>query len=160
METTKNNLEYGSHLPFLKIIIKAFNFKSVLELGLGDNSTPFFLDHICMLHSVEQQDEEWLNRIKNKIGNQPMWGAEFLPYPKLFEYSKGHYDLVFIDGHHKSRADDVNYAFHKANLIVAHDFEKKNYYQWHKIQMPDDYRLIVYDEKGKQTALFAHESVL
>lgn len=162
MEHIKNKINpYGSHLAFLRMIFKSFEIKSVLELGLGENSTPFFLDQGCNLVSIEQQDAGWLNKMIKIIGENDNWKKAFNPYPiKEAKAFQSEFDLVFVDGHHESRADDVNNFFHKSPLIVAHDFEKTKFYQWHKIKMPKDYRLFTYTENGKQTALFAHISVL
>jgi len=110
--------------------------------------------------SIEQQDENWLSQMVAK--ERPMWMTQKwnpllalgpvawkeLTYPNKI-------DLCFVDGHLEARAHCVNFMFNRADIIVCHDFEC-NVYHWEKIQIPDNYKKIIYHDRDLQTAVFIH----
>ena len=151
---------YGSHLPILRLLFSANLIRNVVEFGMGNFSTEFFLCKQVELTSIEQQDENWLKQMLTK--ERPIWmtqkwetvlslGATSwreLVYPEKI-------DLCFVDGHLDARADCVNFMFNRADIIVCHDFECP-VYNWGKIQMPDNYKKIIYHDRDLQTAVFIH----
>ncbi len=154
---------YGSHLPILNLIFKAYPIKNVVEFGMGNFSTKYFMLKQCELMSVEMQDENWfVNLCKELLFDaKDHWnpicelGAaawKNIQYPQSI-------DLCFVDGHVDSRADCVNFMFNKALIIVAHDFEC-NVYHWENIIVPNNYRLIVYHNSAVQTAVYIHENLI
>jgi len=163
MENQPNKIDmYGSHLGLLKIIFNSFNIKTVLEFGMGDHSTAFFLKQDCELFSIEQQEKAWFDKCNKNFGDNKKWTSLFLPFPERIEdieYPKD-LDFVFVDGHNLSRSNCVNFMFGKCKLIAAHDYEKKRFYHWKNIVVPSDYRKIVYTENLKETVLFVHTSLL
>ena len=58
---------YGSHLRVFEKVFATFETKKVLEFGLGQFSTPFFVNHAELVVSVEQESKEWYERIKARI---------------------------------------------------------------------------------------------
>lgn len=153
---------YSSHLGLLKVLFRAFKIRKVVEFGMGEYSTEFFLSKECRLLSIEQQQEHWFNLCLINYGEYKEWHPVLWMFPRDIGELKfpEDIDLVFVDGHQGSRHRCVNYFFHKAPLIAAHDWEKTKYYSWHLVEKPDDYHMIEYTEYGKQTVLFIHDSVL
>jgi hypothetical protein len=152
---------YGTHLPFLRFLFQAYEINDVLEFGMGNFSTKFFLFNDCNVCSIEQQEKSWYDKMTSEI-KKKNWhpilnlGPEV---PVQIIDKLGPVDLAFIDGHMDSRANCVNYLFHKAKMIVAHDFEYEGY-NWHKIEVPPDYVKIIYYDGNLQTALFINKQNL
>lgn len=155
---------YGSHLPILNFLFKGNMIRNVVEFGMGNFSTEFFLCKQVDLMSIEQQDENWLKQMIAK--NRPKWMVEKwepilalgatkwteLDYPDKI-------DLCFVDGHLEARANCVNFMFNRADFIVCHDFECP-VYNWDKIRIPDNYKKIIYHDRDLQTAVFINKTRL
>lgn len=88
--------DYGSHLPVLQAVMGLIKPRSVLELGAGDHSTPFFLSQpIERLVSVET-DPKWREQIAElHIGQGRLNLHSSLNYLK--RDSLAGFDLIFID---------------------------------------------------------------
>jgi len=155
---------YGSHLPILNMLFRAYpSIEHVVEFGMGNFSTKYFMCQQCELMSVEMQSEEWFAKMSAELMNEAKehWtpvlalGAtewKTLKYPDVV-------NLCFVDGHAESRADCVQFMFDKAMIIVCHDFECP-VYEWSRIQKPNDFKLVVYHHSDVQTGVFIHESLL
>jgi hypothetical protein len=152
---------YGSHIPFLEFIFKKFEVCSIIEFGLGNYSTPFFLVNCCKVISIEMQEESWFNNILNKLGKNENWHPYLSLGPDAWKHDipldTANADFVFVDGHLESRTDCVNRMF-AANvpLIAAHDTEC-NVYRWENIYKPAHYRKLIFDNNGSQTTLWVRE---
>lgn len=127
---------YASHLPFLRRHGKGVT--CVLELGMGQYSTPMFLDRevypdLLELISLEH-DLAWANRLKAQI-RDPRWLPIVRPEP--FEkflacLALAHFTLIFVD--HSTdwqrRAATIRWLAEqelgKAKVII-HDFEEPCY---------------------------------
>jgi hypothetical protein len=86
--------DYGSHLPVLEAVVGLIKPRSVLELGGGLHSTPFFLSQpLERLVSVET-DPKWRRRIAD-LGDSRLRVHTNLDYLK--RDSLAGFDLIFID---------------------------------------------------------------
>ena len=134
---------YSSHLAVFEKIHGAFSINNVLEFGLGEYSTTFFTRHCGLVVSIEQESEEWYNKIKAKI-NSPNWHPFFQRDPKSvfqsFDEKGTKFDLVFSDGLAETRCLVANLAMERnIPIIVLHDAEKIWYYRWNLLDIPDNY---------------------
>jgi len=152
--------KYATHLELLEFLFRSFDIKSVVEFGLGNYSTRYFLDSGCLLVSVETQSKEWYDRITAEFDND-LWIHHFINYKEFADVRyPDRIDLVFVDGHEANRPEVANYFFDKANFIVCHDFQKSKYYGWDRLLIPPHYRLLTWQCMGVTTALFINISVL
>lgn len=87
-----DNPDYASHLPVLEAVTALLKPASVLELGSGLHSTPFFLSRpIDRLVSVEA-DPEWALRVADDCTDNRL--TLLTDYPDL---TPTDFDLIFID---------------------------------------------------------------
>jgi predicted O-methyltransferase YrrM len=153
---------YGSHIPMLEMLFKTFEIKKVVEFGTGMFSTVFFLKKKVDLFSIEMQFPEWIEQVNSKLVELgiPKWNStveigalQFLKNAKVVEKIQ-QCDLAFVDGHEESRADVVNYMFQKAKIIVAHDYNKTNYYNWNRVKLPENYTQVIFGVGKRSTAVW------
>ena len=142
-EATKFN-NYSSHLYVFETLFKTFKINTVLEFGLGEYSTPFFAGRGQFVISIEQESQEWFDKIKAKI-NLPNWQGIFQQDPSIvFKYfdEKGiRFDLVFSDGMAQTRCVVANMALERnVPIVVLHDTEKIWYYRWNLLNIGNNYR--------------------
>jgi len=151
---------YGTHLELLKIIFRAFEIKSVVEFGMGNFSTLYFLFKGCSVMSIEMQDKEWYYRMKEKI-DSPIWAPLYIQSPGDIYHINypERIDFAFIDGHQDNRPECINLMFGLAPLIAAHDYEYSGY-GWERIERPPGYRQLIFSNNGLKTILFASKLVL
>lgn len=104
----------------------------VLELGVGDASTPW-LHHRCkdrLLVSIESNERGWQERFACLAS--PLHRVEFMPYEAVPmmrpDDDAKPWSVVFID--HASvpwRLRDVAWFYHVADIVVVHDTENPYY---------------------------------
>lgn len=139
---------YGSHIPILEKLFQFNNIMSVIETGMGDFSTSFFVSHGCGLVSIEMQNLQWFQEVSAKhAGN-----AEFLcmlDKDQAVNYvaASSFVDLVFVDGHHYSRFDQVMAGMRTARYVVAHDSEAM-IYRWDRVALPAGWVWVDVEEFG------------
>lgn len=124
---------FGSHLPLLEEIFKLKKINSVLEFGMGDFSTDFFVNNCSDVTSIEMQTEEWFHKTYEKYKDHANWKGVLCLGPQEFKtlsYKK--IDLCFVDGHGDSRPDCINHMQTYSDIFVAHDTETFTYY-WGRI---------------------------
>jgi hypothetical protein len=134
---------YASHLPIFEKVFATFEIKKVLEFGLGQFSTPFFVNHAEFVVSVEQQSREWYEEIKAKI-NSANWNPVFQPDPQVifeqFDANNQKADLVFSDGAPDTRCLVANQAMERnVPVVVLHDAEMVWHYRWNLLCIPANY---------------------
>ena len=148
---------YSTHLPILEKLTNFIHTKeiSVFEYGMGNYSTPHFINNYKKVLSIETQDKKWFDDISTKFKNDnfaclfelchgqqrecineksQIQALEI--YKELNKISK--FQLVFVDGCGSFRWRCVNEAFKYADIIIAHDTEEPGY-QWNKIENRDDF---------------------
>ncbi|MHC4618642.1 MAG: hypothetical protein ACYTEQ_12920 [Planctomycetota bacterium] len=160
---------YSSHLFVFEKIFGFFEIRNVLEFGMGKYSTPFFVEHCESVTSVEQESQEWYERMTGEI-NSPNWHHIFQPDPRVlfeeFDAANQRFDLVFSDGAAQTRSLAANLAMERnVPWVVLHDTEKVWYYRWNLLEIPLNYsRFNFRHRRGcqKVTTILAndHASVL
>lgn len=130
---------YSTHLNLLKDLYSRFSPKTVLEFGLGEYSTPFFIQGSDKVVSIEMQQDTWYYGIYELYKHHENWepvlniGCDFeSAVPDTY------FDLVFVDGHGDCRPECINYMFNRASIIVTHDYEAETY-GWDRINVPSGY---------------------
>lgn len=134
---------YSSHLQVFEKVFATFEIKKALEFGLGQFSTPFFVNHAEVVVSVEQESKKWYEKIKNQI-NSTNWHPIFQPDPRVvfehFDANNQNFDLVFSDGTAETRCLVANLAMERnVPMVVLHDTEKVWYYRWNLLSIPANY---------------------
>jgi len=134
---------YASHLPIFEKVFATFEIKKALEFGLGDFSTPFLVNHAEVVVSVEQESEEWYERIKARI-HSANWYPVFQLDPRVvfehFDANNQNFDLVFSDGAAETRCLVANLAMERnVPMVILHDTEKVWYYRWNLLSIPANY---------------------
>lgn len=122
-----------SHMPLLIKLLDTFPIRRVLEFGMGMYSTPLFVDRCDEVISIEMNDHlaadgrPWLEYVSDLIGDSPGWvsskcvgqmGAMAMA-SSLF--GNRPLDLVLVDGHGKSRAQQASFAAQWCGIVVVHD---------------------------------------
>lgn len=134
---------YASHLHVFEKLFAAFEIHTVLEFGLGEFSTTFFVDRAQAVVSVEQESREWYEKLRARI-KSPNWHPVFQPDPRIvfehFDTNGQNFDLVFSDGAAKTRSLAANLAMERnVPVVVLHDAEKVWYYGWNLLNIPATY---------------------
>ena len=134
--------EYGTHYPVLAELINKFKIQNVLEFGAGNYSTGLFVENCSKVLSIEMQNIEWFEKVKEKFIDNIDSGLLtikcILDYDGLssIEYlntiPNNKFDMVFIDGAGESRYNCANYAKSITDIIVCHDTEYPGYH-WENI---------------------------
>src|ERR1044072_104888 len=152
------DLSYGTHLPVLTYLLDTFDVRSVMEFGLGNFSTPFFLSRGVRLTSVET-DEGWLRHFVGLPA--PNHKVIFHPDPNVHDIFEdvcrnNRYDLALVDGPRTTRWRCVNVLFERATIIVAHD-TKSDHYDWHRIILPPGFCKMDYCQSVPWTSIIAKD---
>lgn len=127
--------DYQSHLAVLKNIFQVFEIKTVLELGLGNFSTPFFLSQNIHLTSIES-DFNWARKFIQSAKHDILIKD---PVEFMSCEISDRPDLIFIDcdpGYQRPHC--VNSAFGYTDLIITHDTEpsSESIYEYYKVNIP------------------------
>jgi hypothetical protein len=153
---------YATHIPVLDAIFRFRNINTILEFGMGNNSTPLLVEKSqTSVISVEMQQSNWYETMVNQdLINNKKWSPILcLGSHSIFENKdimNRSYDLVFVDGHGDSRPECINYFFGKSSVIVAHDVEAPCY-RWNLVDMPEDYRMFYYSKLDPATAVYSND---
>jgi len=122
-----NTEEWGSHQPLLIHTVNTITEGSVMELGIGDNSTPL-LHLLCekqgrKLYSYEF-DEQWYDKYKHyENENHELFlitGRQFKD--KEFSLHWLHHSILFIDSHPSwTRQWTIDNLTDNADYFIVHD---------------------------------------
>jgi hypothetical protein len=121
---------YSTHLPLLEKIFSVMDKpKTVLEFGMGNFSTQFFIEKSENTISIEMQSEEWYNDMFKKFSSNSNWSPHLYLGPETFMGFKfTSVDLCFVDGHGETRPECVNHMMNlNCPIIIAHDTETSSY---------------------------------
>ncbi len=162
------NLDYAwsTHQPLIKLLLKVFNPKLILELGMGYYSTPLFIEHKCEKMFIEN-DRAWIKEMGIKenvvlheidIPNQDIPVHYITPMQKqviIEDYNvlkdainPTECSLLFVDNYSCCRALAINILYPVFDLIIYHDCEpqsiqRNNYYFTEGIKTKfDHYNLV------------------
>lgn len=128
--TESDQLKWGSHLPALLVCVGSTT-GPVLELGVGDFSTPVLHALCCAQHrrlvSVES-NEEWMQKFRphmEKLVHEFIYGKYEVIVPKLAEES---WAVSFIDNSPGGdrRRDDFATLLPRSQFVVVHDYHGEN----------------------------------
>jgi hypothetical protein len=129
---TNKNMEIGktwqwaSHQPLIKGVLDLYKPQFVLELGVGENSTPLFKGYAY--HGIEN-NPDWIDLIRQKydiaitfhdLDKQTTPLAEYygsIALPMLFPR------LLFVDNYESCRMIAINTLRDRFDLIIFHDCE-------------------------------------
>jgi hypothetical protein len=116
---------YATHLPVLRAVLKTYEPKRVLELGIGMHSTPLFLNAGVSLTSLETNGS-WFCRAEN-LADFDIRLVDDIPasLPSLTDY-----DLVFVDDSDNAtdRERTIRAVLSQPHpLTVIHDAEVPEY---------------------------------
>lgn len=144
------NYPWSTHQPLIKLLLKVFNPKFILELGMGHYSTPLFQAHDCEKMFIEN-DPNWIKEMNIK-GNVVLHeitvpilipAYDILPEQRqaIIDYyitlrdsiSRTECSLLFVDNYSCCRALAINILYPVFDLIIYHDcepqcIERYNYY--------------------------------
>lgn len=124
-----------NHLPILEEIIRKLDVKSAFEFGIGFHSTGLLLEKCETLYTVEMNDHRtegklWFDSVTEKFGERVGWTARNIPGKTAaidhFLNLDRNFDLVFVDGHGDTRAEQANAALGRAGVIVVHDAQHEH----------------------------------
>lgn len=125
--TTEQDSAYGSHRPVLGLALAALPRGPVLELGMGNASTPYLRDICerqgCRLLCSYDHDAEWAVSFKPGAGQLVRYVASFDQVPiedRLWAVA-----LVDHAPAHR-RITEIERLREYAMLIVVHDTEPKH----------------------------------
>lgn len=142
---------WGSHLPIISEITKSFEIDSVLEFGTGFFSTSVFVENCKSVLSIEMQNKEWYDKVKDRFQDKVTSGVLDIRFSledsgeKTIDSLKFNgqkkYDLVFVYGAGGSRPNCCTYAKTVTDLIILHDTQQPTY-GWNKIVVDGDWKWV------------------
>jgi hypothetical protein len=129
--------QWASHQPMIKGVLKLFEPKFVLELGVGENSTPLFKEFNYV--GIEN-DHEWIDHIRELYGKKIIWhnldrkSITLADYYNSIQIPILKPKLLFVDNYESCRLIAINTLRDKFELIIFHDCEPEpgariNHYQ-------------------------------
>jgi hypothetical protein len=153
-----NESQWASHKPLTKSIMEFYKPKFVLELGVGNFSTPELLKENDYL-GIEN-DIKWIDTIKNKsntihllhhdLGNDVQISTKYqsLSQNQINEFVKFYNDihipnvepkLLFVDQFTCVRTLSLNALGNKFDIIIYHDSEPSGikWYNYDLINLKD-----------------------
>lgn len=138
---------YSTHLLTLHNLFKEEKIKNVFEFGCGMYSTFLFADKCETVISIEMQNEDWFNKLKEKIPNNVtllcQLGTDKAIDTLNYLGEQGQrFDLIFVDGHGDSRWKAINMASKYTNIIVAHDTEYPGY-RWDLVNLDESWNCFI-----------------
>ena len=142
LKTNKNmqigkTWQWASHQPLIRGVLDLYNPQFILELGIGENSTPLFAGR--NYHGIEN-NPEWIDLVKqlfdvkithHDLDKQVTPLADYynsIALPEVFPR------LLFVDNYESCRTIAINALSDKFDLILFHDCEPEpgarvNHYQ-------------------------------
>ena len=151
---------YATHIPILKKLLKVAEVKRVFEFGTGPNSTGLFMEHCALVVSVEQQNHAFAEKFAADHAKAPNLVVKHIPgiYAGnvYLARQKKTFDLIFVDGGFHHRAPNINAAFRKTSIVVAHDTESSSY-NWGNVKMPAGWTRIDFKQTTPWTTVWTKD---
>jgi hypothetical protein len=141
MENITDNSEWSTHQPLIQATIELYLPIFILELGIGTNSTPIFINSGAKLLCVEH-NKEWIDYIKTKYGEIEIIQHKLNDKIKLathlydideitkneisgfyndFQIPQLNPNLLFVDQYTCCRTLSINSLGPKFDIIIYHD---------------------------------------
>lgn len=117
---------WASHQPLISGVLDLYKPKFVLELGIGENSTPMFKD---IQYLGVENDYEWVKKVREEFGMKVIWHnldkqtVTLLEYYKGLQFPETHPSLLFVDNYESCRLIAINALRDRFDLIIFHDCE-------------------------------------
>lgn len=142
---------WSTHQPLIRLLLKVYNPRLIVELGIGYYSTPLFQAHKCEKMFIEN-DRNWIKQMGIKenvvlheidIPNQDIPVHDISPAQRQSLIEDYHHlkesirrtecSLLFVDNYSCCRALAINILYPVFDLIIYHDCEpqsiqRNNYY--------------------------------
>ena len=138
------NQTCASHAPILLEFLNTFKPKKVLEFGSGYFSTGLLLRHCSNLTSIEIQNFEWYQFLKEKLVNKSWDYSIVKDYQKAIDKisDSNRYRLIFVDSYpEKPRVSLVNFSFKHSTNVLVHDTQL----YWTKgIEKPEKFKQFIF----------------
>jgi hypothetical protein len=124
---------YFTHKEYLKKELASLKSDAVvLELGIGDGSSPLMYD-FCRDNPIAkvvglETDQDWTDKIKNEY-SLPNYEIDFIETWDGFENNlkDKFFDLVFVDQHPwEARVYSIKVLKDKAHTFILHDYDHYN----------------------------------
>jgi hypothetical protein len=161
--------EWVTHEPLIRAVMDLYKPKFILELGIGDNSTPVLLEYGIDYLGVDS-DLDWFNYMKDKYNADFLFHYSettvWMKYNDLTDKQKDDIvtfykkipipeispKLLFIDQYAACRVLSINALRENFDLIIFHDSENPKLNRWDLINKTG---FTFYDLKtsGASTAL-------
>ena len=122
----------GSFTPYLNLIFKNIEIsKDLIEVGIGNNSTPIFVDYVNKVNGLNsyhfENDQEWFNKISSKYKNEKstFFLFEGVNLESSFHENKIYkkeFAIGFIDSSPwESRTIAINFLKNICDILIIHD---------------------------------------
>lgn len=141
-----NSYAWSTHQPLIRAIMELYKPTFVLELGIGNNSTPVLLEYTAKILSIEN-DLEWINVIKktyekidvihhnlenitvntllNNLNAEQK--KKIIDYYTNLEFPQLKPNFLFVDQYASCRALSINSLGEKFDFIMYHDCDPTGY---------------------------------
>ena len=153
---------FGSHIELFEKIFEYKEVKTLLEFGMGDFSTPYFIENVKdEVTSIEMQTHEWFDKTYEQFKDISKWNG--IKCIGQFEFMRlkiyKDVDVVLVDGHGNSRPECINFISEYTDTIVAHDTEPNPAanYRWDRVNLADDFEKIVYTKSRPWTTIWTRD---
>ena len=122
----------GSFKPFVNLLLENIDLKKdIIEIGIGFNSTPLFINKVKELQNIKsyhfENDIEWFNKINTKYSSDK---SNFIFFNKgnlkeefeKYNVNENSYGLAFIDSNPwETRTFALNYLKETTDIVIVHD---------------------------------------
>jgi len=170
----EQNYAWSTHQPFIRAIMELYKPKYVLELGIGNYSTPVFLEYSTILKSIEN-DSDWINEIKSKypeidVTHHDAGVSQSEPLRRvsqpILNNIRRYYDslevpeispkLLFVDQFSACRTISINALANKFDFVIFHDTHARDY-RYDKITVKGFKRFELVTDKNSTGILIKDE---
>lgn len=182
----KKVFKWSSHKPVLLAALDLFKPRLILELGVGNFSTPVLIDSPADRTIHVENDGSWLAMVQEQHGDHT--GSEFmhhsLPFyvtkstraqdvdPATLQSAQEFYQdlkqqmttpscLIFVDHFTCLRTLAINTLFSAADCLIYHDAETPEVYDYQRIdQSSPDFDRFVLKTPSSWTGFWVRRSVI
>jgi hypothetical protein len=157
------NPEWSSHQPLIQAVMEFYKPKFVLELGMGEFSTPYLMSNFRnpdIEYLGIENDKEWIEHLKTKLGDfktlfhdlgsdiklgthlpeiSEEKKNEIINYYKSLEIPNIHPSVLFVDQFTCARTLSINTLGNKFDIIMYHDCQPEGiaWYNYDLINLPE-----------------------
>jgi hypothetical protein len=122
----------GSFKPYLQLVINNIEIsKDIIEVGIGNNSTPIFVNYVNNVDGLNsyhfENNPEWFNKLSSKYQNEKSTFILFNGTDPRSSFDENNIDqkqfsIGFVDSSPwESRTIAINYLKNICDILVIHD---------------------------------------